>query len=143
MGLCLCDTFKGDADTMAALKAKCKCEKCTGEEMGFTELNGEIIHTSQIGAELSCKECGQEAVTLIEGTCNTCLSKKDENDHIDWPKHYNHGKIQPIDVIEDWKLDFRLASALKYIGRYKHKENPKRDLEKAVWYIQRYIDKEL
>ena len=23
---------------------------------------------------------------------------------IDHPKHYNHGDIEPIDVIEDWKL---------------------------------------
>lgn len=92
---------------------------------------------------LQCSECNEVSVTLIQGVCNTCVSKKDDKDEINWPKHYNAGKIQPIDAIEDWKLDFRLANAVKYIARHKHKENPKKDLEKAVWYIQRYIDKEL
>ena len=90
-----------------------------------------------------CKECQLPSITLLDGICNTCLSKKDENDSIHWPKHYNTGKIQPIDAIEDWKLDFRLANAVKYIARHEHKEGAKRDLEKAIWYIQRYISKEL
>ena len=90
-----------------------------------------------------CKECKDKSLTLIDGVCNTCASKVDENDFINWPKHYNTGKIQPIDVIEDWGLDFRLANAVKYIQRHKHKGSAKKDLEKAVWYIQRYIDKEL
>ena len=89
-----------------------------------------------------CKECNEPSITLVDGVCNTCLSKKDADDVIDWPKHYNTGKIQPIDAIEDWKLDFRLANAVKYIARCEHKEDPKKDLEKALWYIQRYIDKE-
>lgn len=91
----------------------------------------------------NCKECSTLSRFLIDGVCNTCLSNKDENDVIKYPKHYNAGSIQPIDVIEDWKLDFRLASSLKYIARHKHKGSEKKDLEKAIWYIQRYIDKEL
>jgi hypothetical protein len=92
-----------------------------------------------------CEECDSTAATLVNGVCNTCLSKKDEEDMIEWPKHYNMGKIQPIDVIEDWKLDFRLASALKYIARAGKKDptKTKEDLEKCIWYVQRYIDKEL
>ena len=90
-----------------------------------------------------CVECEQESLTIVDGVCNTCLSKKNEEDVIDWPKHYNAGKIQPIDAIEDWKLDFRLANAVKYIARHEHKGTAKKDLEKAIWYIQRYIDKEL
>lgn len=75
--------------------------------------------------------------------CNVCLAEQDE-DNINWPKHYNTGKIQPIDVIEDWKLDFRLANALKYIARAGKKDSnkTKQDLEKALWYIKRFIDKE-
>lgn len=92
---------------------------------------------------LQCSECNEVSVTLIEGVCNTCISKKDDKDEINWPKHYNAGKIQPIDAIESWQLDFRLANAVKYIARHKHKGTPKKDLEKALWYIQRYIDKEL
>jgi hypothetical protein len=92
---------------------------------------------------LQCKECNLVSITMVDGVCNTCLSKKDDNDTIKWPKHYNTGKIQPIDAIEDWKLDFRLANAVKYIARHEHKGQSKRDLEKAIWYIQRFIEKEL
>ena len=95
------------------------------------------------GVNQICTECDKKAKTFIDGVCNICTSKKDEEDIINWPKHYNKGEIQPIDVIEDWKLDFRLANAVKYIQRHKHKGSAKKDLEKAIWYIQRYIDKEL
>jgi len=76
--------------------------------------------------------------------CNKCLADT-SYDVIEWPKHYNQGKIQPIDVIEDWNLDFRLANTIKYIARAGKKDmsKTKQDLEKAIWYIQRYIDKEL
>ena len=111
------------------------CKKCLGE--------AEVLDTR--GEEMSniCKECEEPSVTLIQGVCNTCVSRKDESDVVDYPKHYNTGKIQPIDVIEDWKLDFRLANAVKYIARHDHKGSAEKDLEKAIWYIQRYIDKEL
>jgi TRAP-type uncharacterized transport system substrate-binding protein len=51
------------------------------------------------------------------------------------------GKIEVIDFIEDQKLDFHLANALKYICRAgkKNPDKTKEDLEKAVWYIKRYI----
>lgn len=76
-------------------------------------------------------------------SCNVCLAKR-SNDIINWPKHYNTSKIQPIDAIESWKLDFRLANAVKYLARAGKKDPAKlkEDLEKAIWYIQRYIDKE-
>mgnify|MGYP001374110827 CR=1 FL=1 len=45
-----------------------------------------------------------------------------------------------IDAIEDWKLDFHCGNAVKYIGRHKHKGNPKEDIKKAIWYLQRYLE---
>lgn len=104
--------------------------------------NGEEVQTK---VELAtCTECKKPAITLEDGVCNTCLSSKDDKDMIKYPKHYNMGKIQPIDVIEDWDLDFRLASALKYIARAGKKDptKTKQDLEKCIWYVQRFIDKE-
>lgn len=56
------------------------------------------------------------------------------------PSHYRRHRLQPIDVIEDWELNYRLGSALKYIGRYRYKDNPIVDLEKAVWYLEREIE---
>lgn len=64
-----------------------------------------------------------------------------ETDSINSPKHYTSGKFEVIDVIEDWQLNFRLANAVKYIARHKHKGKPEEDLKKALWYLQREIDK--
>lgn len=55
------------------------------------------------------------------------------------PKHYNYGKIEVIDVIEDWKLGFHDGNAVKYIGRAKHKGNFRLDIEKAIWYLERLL----
>jgi hypothetical protein len=62
-------------------------------------------------------------------------------DVVNKPKHYTTGKYEVIDVIEDWNLNFRLANAVKYIARHKHKGKPLEDLKKALWYLQREIDK--
>lgn len=63
------------------------------------------------------------------------------NDNVNSPIHYNKGNIEVIDVIEDWKLNFNLGNAIKYIARCEHKENKKQDLEKAKWYIERELQK--
>ncbi len=63
------------------------------------------------------------------------------SDSVNKPKHYTTGKYEVIDVIEDWDLNFRLANAIKYIARHKHKGKPLEDLKKALWYLEREIDK--
>jgi len=66
-------------------------------------------------------------------------SSKDVNQ----PSHYTSGRIEVIDVIEDWKLGFHLGNAVKYIARA-GKKDPKlviQDLEKAMWYISRKIER--
>lgn len=62
-----------------------------------------------------------------------------EPDPIHWPAHYNQGRIQPIDVIEDWGLGFCLGNAVKYIARSAHKGTRDEDLKKAIWYLQRAL----
>ncbi len=62
-------------------------------------------------------------------------------DVVNSPQHYTQGQFEVIDVIEDWDLNFRLANAVKYIARHKHKGKPLEDLKKAAWYLQREIDK--
>ena len=60
---------------------------------------------------------------------------------IDHPEYYRAGGIEAIDVIEDWKLDFCLGNAIKYIARAgKKSDDVKTDLEKAAWYIKRHWD---
>jgi len=55
------------------------------------------------------------------------------------PPHYTNCTIEPMDVIEDWKLPHHLACVVKYIKRHTLKGNPVQDLEKARWYLDRYI----
>lgn len=60
---------------------------------------------------------------------------------VNHPSHYNVGKIEVIDAIEDWNLNFNLGNAVKYIARADHKGEPVEDLEKALWYIRHEIER--
>ena len=65
--------------------------------------------------------------------------KEDKKEMVDHPKHYNMGKYEAIDVIEDWNLGFNLGNTVKYISRAGHKDNILQDLKKAAWYLDREI----
>ncbi len=62
---------------------------------------------------------------------------------INHPAHYNKGKFEAIEVIEDWQLGFNLGNTVKYISRAGHKDKSKivEDLKKALWYLEREIKK--
>jgi hypothetical protein len=65
----------------------------------------------------------------------------ENNSAVEHPAHYNQGKIEVIDFIEDKNLNFALGNAIKYICRCE-KKNPKKraeDLRKAVFYLNRQI----
>lgn len=63
------------------------------------------------------------------------------NDAVNHPSHYTDGGIETIDFIEAKKLPYHLGNAVKYISRAGKKDQNKtiEDLQKAVWYIERYI----
>jgi hypothetical protein len=63
-------------------------------------------------------------------------------DNVHHPPHYNQGKIEVIEFIEDKELGFHLGNAVKYIARAGRKDPAKyvEDLEKAIWYIRRRIE---
>lgn len=64
-----------------------------------------------------------------------------EFDPVQRPSHYTEGRdIEPINVIEDWELDFHLGNALKYISRSGRKSDGVEDMKKAVWYLERRIE---
>ena len=65
--------------------------------------------------------------------------KEDKKEMINHPSHYNMGKYEAIDVIEDWNLGFNLGNTVKYISRAGHKDNILQDLKKALWYLDREI----
>lgn len=64
-----------------------------------------------------------------------------EQNAVNHPPHYNAGRFEVIDVIEDWKLSFNLGNAVKYIARAEHKGRAVEDLKKALWYLIREIAK--
>jgi len=62
--------------------------------------------------------------------------------NVNHPSHYNQGKIEVIEFIEDKKLGFHLGNSVKYICRA-GKKNPAKeteDLKKAIWYLERKIE---
>lgn len=64
-------------------------------------------------------------------------------ENINHPSHYNHGKIETIEYLEDnlgpdGFESFCIGNALKYISRYKYKGGYE-DLKKAIWYLNRLI----
>ena len=63
------------------------------------------------------------------------------NDPVNRPKHYlNHPSgIECIEVTEH--MGFCLGNAIKYLWRADLKENAISDLRKAIWYINREIEK--
>jgi hypothetical protein len=69
--------------------------------------------------------------------------KKNNDSLVDHPKHYG-GEDNPyeaIKVIEAWDLNFNLGNVVKYISRAGKKDDIQQDLEKALWYLKREVEK--
>ena len=67
--------------------------------------------------------------------------EENKNNLVNNPSHYNKNGIEVIDVIEAYNLNFRLGNVIKYILRSDLKGNKKQDLEKALWYLEREVEK--
>ena len=74
-----------------------------------------------------------------------CYGSKDM---VNSPAHYTRGSQEVIDIIEQAIGDapstaegYLQGQALKYLLRVWLKDNPKQDCEKAVWYLNRLINK--
>ena len=67
-----------------------------------------------------------------------------EKESVNHPKHYG-GKeniYEVIKVIEAWDLNFCLGNVVKYLSRAGKKSDKKiEDLEKALWYLNREIER--
>jgi len=67
--------------------------------------------------------------------------KREKDNKINRPRYYNKGKIEVIEVIVDWDLNFCMGNVIKYVGRHKHKKDSLEDLKKARWYLDYEIRK--
>lgn len=63
------------------------------------------------------------------------------SDNVKNPSHYNRGKIEVWEFIEDQGLDYHTGNAVKYIARAGFKDPSKEveDLEKAIAFLERKI----
>jgi len=81
----------------------------------------------------------EEGDTMIEHAKVAGELRKMEMDMINRPPHYNMGKIEVIDFIEDQNIGYHLSHVIKYVCRAAHKGQEIGDLKKAAWYLERYI----
>lgn len=68
------------------------------------------------------------------------MERHNEMSSVDHPKHYNQVPgIECIDVVEHF--NFNRGNAIKYIWRAGDKGDIIEDLQKALWYIHREIER--
>lgn len=94
---------------------------------------------------ISKKETAESCITVdadsVKDLCITTDVKPISiSNMVDHPAHYNKGKIEVIDFIEDQQLPFHLGNVVKYIARAGSKCDKLEDLKKARWYLDRYIN---
>lgn len=63
--------------------------------------------------------------------------------NVDHPAHYNQGSIECIDAMiaafgKDAVAEFCRCNAFKYIWRSSHKGKEEEDIEKAIWYENKF-----
>lgn len=68
----------------------------------------------------------------------------EKQDMVNQPPHYNSGNVECIEAIEasmsaDEFAGYLKGNCLKYLWRYRYKGNPRTDLNKAQWYLNRLL----
>lgn len=132
-------------DGLVEVKQHASCPAC-GEGMGvfgdredFKPAECDMCHQENPNfmREVNLSEVSWSAYAYVTDKGVKAMSTEVES-----PSHYNVGKYEVIDVIEDWGLGFNLGNAVKYIARCKHKhDDPSVDLEKAIYYLNRELGK--
>ncbi len=77
---------------------------------------------------------------------NKSTRSASKHDMLNSPKHYRMQGVEAIDILEmsmteEEFMGYLKGNMLKYIMRYKHKNKPKEDLQKAEWYLKKLIEK--
>ena len=101
----------------------------------FDPMSDKTIDASKIDLDIFTEEEQEKVLELCNGI---------ENDNVNHPSHYETGKYQCIDVMEETQgkeavKDFCICNAFKYIYRHR-KKNGLEDVKKAVWYLNKYIE---
>lgn len=88
----------------------------------------------------------EDIISLMDHQYQNFQEKEQGEDLVNSPKHYTHGKLEAIDLIEDAirhapdpVTGMLQAQCLKYLLRMWHKGKPTEDAEKSAWYLKRLI----
>ena len=85
------------------------------------------------------------ATDKISGFNDLSFFDADKFDPVHKPKHYNrHNSIECIEAIEACTESlfsgYLQGNAMKYLWRYRYKDNPLQDLGKSKWYLNKLIE---
>ena len=80
----------------------------------------------------------------FKGVCDESNPVEDK-DYVNHPSHYTVGGIECIEAMrasmtEEAFKGYLKGCAQKYLWRYEKKDNPKQDIEKAIWYLNKLKD---
>lgn len=103
------------------------------------------LYSERADTDTPCCECKRSAKNEIDRSRRLLLWKP-KKDMVNHPSHYNQGKYECIDVMletfgQQSTQDFCLLNAFKYIWRSGTK-NGNEDIEKAIWYLNKYLELE-
>lgn len=83
---------------------------------------------------------GEYSIYLSEPENNNVINEQDNVNH---PAHYTSGGIECIDGMiaafgREYVMHYCLCNAFKYIWRCEHKGKRVEDIQKAVWYLNKW-----
>ena len=117
---------------LSSANARCTCQP---RHTQMVSKETERCEIAQLNQEL--REARGEEVRASESDAKDTINVF--HDPVNHPLHYTLGRYEVIDVIDDWKLDFYRGQVVKYVARAGKKGGEIEDLEKAKWYLDRYI----
>lgn len=117
------------------------CSRCPGTGMTWREFHGKRTWFCEHHLKEAEREVREAKWQSYEAPTKepAAPAHPTSNTAVDHPPHYNVGKYEVIDVIDDWGLSFNLGNVIKYVARAQHKGAELEDLEKAAWYLAREI----
>lgn len=85
------------------------------------------------------------ALVQEEATETWDYEAKESVDNVNNPQHYNYGKVECIEAIEESMTSesfrgYLKGNCMKYLWRYERKGKALEDLRKAQWYLDKLID---
>lgn len=85
------------------------------------------------------KQDAGDVVAKMTGWHIPITAETEEFDPITKPAHYCQGTIEPMDFIEDQRLEYHEAAAVEYIVRARYKGSEVVDLKKAINHLSRKV----